>query len=40
MKRQGVNYDVGDVVEGFHLRPAFDVPVVHRELEIIAGFAL
>jgi hypothetical protein len=35
MKRQGVNYDVGDVVEGFHLRPAFDVQVVHRELEII-----
>ena len=35
MKHQGINYDVGDVLEGFHMRPTFDAEVVHRELEII-----
>ena len=35
MKRKGVNYDVGDVIEDFLMRPTFDAKVVHRELEII-----
>jgi hypothetical protein len=35
MKRKGVNYDVGDVIEGIVMRPTFDAKVVHRELEII-----
>jgi hypothetical protein len=35
MKRKGVNYDVGDVIEGIDTRPTFDTKVVHRELEII-----
>jgi hypothetical protein len=35
MKYKGINYDVGDVLEGFHMRPTFDAEVVHRELEII-----
>ena len=35
MKRKGVNYDVGDVLEGFLMRPTFDAKVVHRELEIM-----
>jgi hypothetical protein len=35
MKHKGINYDVGDVLEGFHMRPTFDAEVVHRELEII-----
>lgn len=35
MKRKGVNYDVGDVIEDFFMRPSFDAKVVHRELEII-----
>jgi len=35
MKRKGVNYDVGDVLEGFLMRPTFDAEVVHREIEIM-----
>lgn len=35
MKRKGVNYDVGEVLEGFPTRPTFDTNVVRRELEII-----
>src|SRR6266699_2215237 len=35
MKHKGINYDVGDVIEGFPMRPTFDAEVVHRELEII-----
>jgi hypothetical protein len=35
MKHKGINYDVGDVLEGFLMRPTFDAEVVHRELEII-----
>ncbi|HYA87432.1 MAG TPA: hypothetical protein VEI57_10260 [Nitrospirota bacterium] len=35
MKRKGINYDVGDVLEGSLMRPTFDADVVHRELEII-----
>jgi hypothetical protein len=35
MKRKGVNYDVGDVLESVAMRPTFDVEVVHRELEIM-----
>ncbi len=35
MKRKGVSYDVGRVLEGTAMRPTFDVEVVHRELEII-----
>jgi hypothetical protein len=32
----GVNYDTGLVVDGHSTRPAFDEPVVRRELQIIA----
>jgi hypothetical protein len=35
MKRKGVCYDVGRVLEGSLQRPNFDLKVVHRELEII-----
>jgi len=35
MKRKGVNYDVGRVLEGHLMRPTYDAQVVHRELEII-----
>jgi hypothetical protein len=35
MKRKGVCYDVGRVLEGSQQRPNFDPRVVHRELEII-----
>ncbi len=35
MKRKGVCYDVGRVLEGTLSRPSFDRWVVHRELEII-----
>ncbi len=35
MKRKGVNYDVGRVLEGHLMRPTFDAKVAHRELEII-----
>jgi hypothetical protein len=35
MNRQGVDYDVGRVLEGTLMRPTFDAKVVHRELEII-----
>ena len=35
MKRKGINYDVGDVLEGSFMRPTFDADVAHRELEII-----
>ncbi len=35
MKHKGINYDVGDVLEGFLMRPTFDAEFVHRELAII-----
>lgn len=35
VKRKGVCYDVGRVLEGSLQRPSFDECVVHRELEII-----
>jgi hypothetical protein len=35
MKRKGVCYDVGRVLEGTAMRPTFDAEVVHRELKII-----
>src|SRR6266480_1225449 len=35
MKRKGMNYDVGRVLEGTAMRPTFVAEVVHRELEII-----
>lgn len=35
MKRRGVNYDVGRMLEGHLMRSTFDAKVVHRELEII-----
>jgi len=35
MRRKGVCYDVGRVMQGRNWRPDFDPKVVHRELEII-----
>ena len=35
MQLKGVNYDTGDVLEGFLMRPTFDAEVVHREFEIM-----
>jgi hypothetical protein len=35
MRRRGVCYDVGRVLEGLNWRPVFDPAEVHRELEII-----
>jgi len=35
MKRKGVNYDVGRVLEGRLTRPTFDSKETHREIEII-----
>jgi uncharacterized protein YndB with AHSA1/START domain len=35
MKLKGVNYDVGRVLLGHNMRPAFEPKIIHRELEII-----
>ena len=35
MKRKGVCYDVGRVLEGELQRPSFDPKIIRRELEII-----
>ena len=35
MKRKGVCYDVGRVLEDAYMRPTFDADVVRRELEVI-----
>jgi hypothetical protein len=35
IRRRGINYDVGRVLDGINWRPAFDLAETRRELQII-----